>query len=120
MKTVVGEWNEFLSANQDAKNKSNSETGVPHQPNHWISPVQGCRRIITSRDSKEHNPRTVIGLIVFNECGELKLVEAEGKEGFKGALVEDAEILAKMVSIQLKIDPKTSTHGLFSKESILT
>ncbi|KAL3499962.1 hypothetical protein ACH5RR_039055 [Cinchona calisaya] len=78
----IGNW---MRANggKEVQNKSNLETNDSQHPNHWLSPVPNCNQIITSRNGKEYDPRAGIGIIIFNEEGELKLVAAEGRDGFK-------------------------------------
>ncbi|KAL3531307.1 hypothetical protein ACH5RR_010629 [Cinchona calisaya] len=51
------------------------------------------RRIITSRKGKVQSARTGTCVIILNEIGDLKFVRAEGKVGFRGALVEDVELI---------------------------
>ncbi|KAL3536828.1 hypothetical protein ACH5RR_000194 [Cinchona calisaya] len=49
--------------------------------------------IITSRNGKVQSSRTGSCLIILNESDDLKFVRAEGKDGFRGAMVEVAELV---------------------------
>ncbi|KAL3534702.1 hypothetical protein ACH5RR_003163 [Cinchona calisaya] len=99
MQTAVEDGLEFLYVNMDKSRKSNAEKTTPNIQSYWLSPAPGCSRVITGWDGNRTSARSDSYVFILNEDGKLKLAAAEGRDGSRGPMIEEAELIQKAMFI---------------------